>query len=1149
MEILRESSELLPNYVSGLTPGLNENLDEKFFSVANPDNAPELVSVAPNNDIVHLYDEDKSQSSYISDQSQFPSSGGKEIKKIIPTYVGSDLYLIATFEDKSVRIAVKENGRGEWHLVQISDENLSAMLARLETVRTFVGSKGQVFIYGFTSFYTPSSFILVELQAGGVFELVYAENPTKASLQYVILPDTDSDNLTLATVDKSIFRFRQLKREGDKYVLSGFDVQKDLGLGDINISSVFPLYYGKNSSLLLLDMSGRLFLIDRVASEQSSGKILNPQGLGPEVISQVSIGYDSNNLLDVYCIEKGNQVLWILTEDPSSESFGFANWFPLGDQILTLSAPGKSNYGSQLFHYGVDRKIRRLHQAETTGLLFTEEVLGQPVAEEAKKNWKSSNTFLHEFVFKKSDTGKEETLVKVSSDRNAYLVIQELGFQVSPDQPVTVELNFLNRLTIYSTVTTLSAPVLTISTADGESVGFFRSDHSIYEKLSGNVKGFVVNGQTMKDAGVIPDSVPDDKAEDTANTVKAIARHVLDNGNKTGSAAQSFTMEFRFHEDGTFTSSSEISPEVISLINNTELGSLEDIFGKVIHSIKQGFRKIGSFVIHIVGGVFHLVIDGLLFVVDNLEQAAETIVAFLKKVGGQLLDKLLEKIAEWLRALLHLNGAVNIELVASNILNQTLDYLSGEFSDELPNKVIDFFKGIENKIEDYFTILEKNIDPHFQVGNFSGKDKNFAGVPSFNKMTQDLGFLSSSGQMYISKFFNMANSFGLDNVIDYNKLPDSPFNPQDIIDGIAQVLPVDKIENSIANLTKLFSKHSENVGEVVIITLLEAVKDIILLVLSVVEEIVLFIFKVISYGIDSMKVIMNLEVNIPIIGDFFKFITGTKPTLINILTFIVGVPCNLVYRAIKDKDIFSDSDVREVENLKIPFPDFMNSDSLKPRNKNELSLSDNKNLETEFAWLGLILGVGAGVTEGINDIIASSEDAGISEKAKAGFEIGGSILSLSAISAVLVSQSVFAATDEKVKKNKADQFDITGPPVVGAVVNLISLGFVIAIVKFDTSLFKKIDLFLRTTGGSLWLTANIVATIAEFEEGSLNEKEQTGVVLSALLSPIPLMSSPIVPVTKKLVPELEPVAVVVKAFLDIVGEIAPGIGDVVLVSE
>ena len=105
-KITSESSELLTNYFTTITPPLHSDIKGKFSSVAHPEKeTSELISLANNGDIIHLYEDSKSQSSFAKDQSPFPGNNKGDITSLTSFYLGPDLYLFAIFKDKDSTIS------------------------------------------------------------------------------------------------------------------------------------------------------------------------------------------------------------------------------------------------------------------------------------------------------------------------------------------------------------------------------------------------------------------------------------------------------------------------------------------------------------------------------------------------------------------------------------------------------------------------------------------------------------------------------------------------------------------------------------------------------------------------------------------------------------------------------------------------------------------------------------------------------------------------------------------------------------------------------------------------------------------------------------------------------------------------------------
>ena len=652
--------------------------------------------------------------------------------------------------------------------------------------------------------------VIVELQSNGEFKIVYQEDPEKDSWQYIVIPDvTDNEKLIVSVIDGSVFNFKRLQKNKEKFELvPKSNVIKDFGLGEITPSQVIPPYFSKSNSFLILDNIGRLFIIDNVTSETIRGQLLNTSNSPIGHIADISIGFNSDNLLDIYCTDASNTALWRLSQSNGQNAIGasFSNWVPLGDAIQVLSVPRKTSYGSQVFYYGIDKKLKRLSRSPDTTIYFTDEIL----VPKGKSNQKftKDNSYVHEFSFERKSNSDSEQIVKVTSDRPAYLVIQELGYQVTPSRPAFVKLNMANKISIYSKATTLSAPKITLTAADESLIGHFRSDTEPYKRLAGQDPKFKIDGGALKKAGILPSSVSQKNAENIASSIKTLAGKALDASNPSSNnlkKTEPFSMFFQFSDDGSFTSSTAFPSEIDRLLQGNHLEGFRHFLGDVFHAIKHDVIKVIHFGIKILEDELNVIINGVKYVLKAVEEISDAMVALLAKIAKFLhLDDLLNVIMEFIRKLLGLDGALHIQQVITSLSEKVIDYASEEVNDDLPQKVSKLFKKVENDVEGFFNNIEKHIDPNFKISDHSGRNKSVGNIPSFNKITKDLGFLSAPAQFIITKGVNLAEDvLDTESIIDLNDFPKSSINIEEVFQDLIKLLPLSKLESSFSNFIKL----------------------------------------------------------------------------------------------------------------------------------------------------------------------------------------------------------------------------------------------------------------------------------------------------------------------------------------------------------
>lgn len=342
----------------------------------------------------------------------------------------------------------------------------------------------------------------------------------------------------------------------------------------------------------------------------------------------------------------------------------------------------------------------------------------------------------------------------------------------------------------------------------------------------------------------------------------------------------------------------------------------QSIFGDVFHAVEHAVSDVTHVIVHTADAVEHDVVAGVKaigkvvvatihyveegvrkavqFVVHTVERVMAVVGSIIKAIALAVEDfiKFLAALFDW-PAILH-TQEVLIEAFGDSI---------GIFKQQIAiakSKVDDLFDNLKNEIS---ANIDQFIDQH-GGGSINSMQKEQPPGPHHATAMDKIEWLlhkvmghgsGGSAPALLAVAPGGSGAKGADFFTDLTKrLEDDPRIPQALSEA------VQFFEHAFAG--------KGNLGDMLLDSMLEAVKALVLAVIDILDGVMDAFFDVFGSALDGFQTLIEKEWDIPIVEDLFKLISGGKKlTLLNFFTLLLAIPVTVVYKLMFDRDPFKGS--------------------------------------------------------------------------------------------------------------------------------------------------------------------------------------------------------------------------------------------------
>jgi outer membrane protein assembly factor BamB len=264
------------------------------------------------------------------------------------------------------------------------------------------------------------------------------------------------------------------------------------------------------------------------------------------------------------------------------------------------------------------------------------------------------------------------------------------------------------------------------------------------------------------------------------------------------------------------------------------------------------------------------------WVIKTVKDALDHIVAFLKKIWVLIKD-----IYNFLRALFDWGAILDVHDVIRDTTSNTLKQLKAGLDSQVPQDIKNAFSGLKEKI-----------------------DQALRGTPSGPSLSSYKTQSSGLSGQFISQGKSVKSRYMTDKLKKHatgtRKVPVNPF-------GVGNVVlpPGSDLEKRAPKLNQVFNQLVSDISVIVnqpggltrlsLQEVLNLLDDAIDVVLEIIDDVILGLCYVASVAIDGVIELLEEPIDIPLISDLYKLITGgARLTILDLLSLVAAIPLHLI---------------------------------------------------------------------------------------------------------------------------------------------------------------------------------------------------------------------------------------------------------------
>ena len=526
-------------------------------------------------------------------------------------------------------------------------------------------------------------------------------------------------------------------------------------------------------------------------------------------------------------------------------------------------------------------------------------------------------------------------LIKVSASEWQLATINGEAHILDLDSQVGITPDGGGSVTVITKINSASSPVISFSSTGFEEVVDVHPSQIIAENLKSFSTGEAIDGSTTQTGEKVITSGSKISSKDLAEAFKkmtAAADTASDKPMVIRSAGSGFSNKVNLK----LLNKAPSNQILVRSAESSDSGIVA-FFGDVLHSIVNGLKKVGQWVLHVVD-------EGLQFVVHLAEGIATFILDTVEKIYQVLswvleqIEMGLEKLIEWIGQLFGWKDIITCHNIISNSVNQLLDWVATESED--------LKKPINNTLDSMASTLTGAKLPD----DISGSGLSAASNTTKSQHSQEA---QDNGNYTKSPAGGFAN---------YHLSHSGPASSDQSISAT--------VEKTIDDFMKLIEQLGEDVyhttkvvimdivngiasGKMSMSEILERVtSDAILGTLDTLKHFTNNLLDVIADIVKAVKAVLNQSIDIPFISELYKLITGdNKLSILNVLSLIVSVPAVTMIKIISGKSPFANG-TYGLDNSALTPNQFMNLIKVDSNSKNSFVATGGMNVTMLAASLG-----------------------------------------------------------------------------------------------------------------------------------------------------------------------------------------------------
>lgn len=964
---LNIASDTIEHMLRGVKPGVADNLHNRFAVVQRPINRQsndkdpeghqsvvELVTVSSDNQLLHVRRDENVESGWRADKVAMPKvrADGQTIKgniqKIAAFYQGKSIYAMVHYpgpsQDTYVVVAmVYQSGKG-WSELRLKNDVANALYSTRQT-DVYRTPNGYHFFYGVSTAYQyPQFFVVFETAQDGVWAAVN-ETVENEGATYRLLPGSSEDQYghTMLEITSDSMRSREFILDEDR---SGFYIEWSEELAESKISAgqlsaanvhAFPSRIG-TQSLLLHTNDNQLHYVAGYTEDDIRHRSLTGGANQPAALESICIGRDRFDRATVFATSARDRRLWVLRQTglAGNKDLVFAQWVCLGNQASVIGCPRAMLDGAELFLINPNnRHLVHLNQNEDTTIWHRAHI---KVA--MKSNIAAEKTTVHAVDVKTQDDKNlpvANAALELQSDVATDVTINGVVRQLTSETWLRVNADLAGKLSLNIPADSLTAPNISVRISATGEIFTANPDAKVAQRLKGKDPRVQLDVMNMRKAGLIPDGVQGEAANNVVNMMKEIgkASETCDQGGTRGGQAKRFTVDTsstgtqavlrkevaasELQVGGDFAQKMpQAKPQQINARRAAD--PFAQLAGDFINWLENAWEDVKKFVVTTGEGIVRialtigetvkeLVVNTAEGIARAFESVFQGIAEMFRKVGEAIVE-VVTKIVKFVQALFGWEDILISNDMLQLAINDTLDSAENFFSVEAVAWIDARVAELKSGIDDMFDKLEEavgGLDPREQQKE-QGQDA--LGANMQNSM-EDNRVATDTVQNQVQR--NPDPMAGA--TTKASRKSNDPFKDfANALKASAEKMgrEVDKAGKQFKP-TSLDELFSQGIG-----VALKVTRSMIHFAIEAGSQVLQLGLRVVGKVLAVIKDILNTNINIPLISDFYEeHSNGRKLKIMDIATLLVALPMTVIYKLVfggKNLDApFSKGDVNDIK--------------------------------------------------------------------------------------------------------------------------------------------------------------------------------------------------------------------------------------------
>ncbi len=741
-----------------------------------------------------------------------------------------------------------------------------------------------------------------------------------------------------------------------------------------------------SGNLLLLDSASKLHLVSGLHGESASMTPLTGGTGQPGSASAVGVGVDSSNVVTIFAIEPGSGNLWYL-QQTSTTALTFGSWVQLGGTLYSLNCPPYMRAGPELFYAGLGTDPQSgstgpaaFHMGQNisdggdgTYIWAANKVSAPPSA----SNTTPVQTATYSMEVQALDSAGNPVAggtLTVTADQSVTVIWNSEAFHIGPNTPLKVSTDGAGQATALFEGVDLKPAVITFSAYDtnnkvtasrwcrGDVVQYIADlDGTQLTPLSNSVAPQLasVTGSDLMTNGLVGGDYDSTTQANTAatainncgqymqsQTTTSVSQGTLDTSKFS---TPHWQIDFTHPNGPRYRVLTEDEAEAFlaklpqaddPVTPGSSLGSsIGKTFGDAAHFFKHEFDQLNSFTATLKDGVLKIVFNDIpAFTIATIKQAGaglETIFAKIKQVADDVY-KVVKEVIAWLKMLFDWSDILNTHDALKAVISSMLNNLEASATNAAAD-LSSWFSPLIKEINNVFDDLSSDFDSSTSFNDLANQAQTAApALLSSSSNVLAATDTANAQQQHASKcnyiYSRARPSFSAIGTAAFtvSSTAASSDPTQAIIDAVNDNIlngdTFDQASQSFLNKIYANAASPQEFFDMIVLTFLEAAKELTLFVVSVIEAVLEAILNLLEDALKALQTTLTTKApTIPVVTWLWEnVISDDELTLLDLFCLIVAVPTTILYKIVfggSDASApFTSDMVSELQSQGLPWP-------------------------------------------------------------------------------------------------------------------------------------------------------------------------------------------------------------------------------------